>query len=63
MSLSTTSYELCKGALDGKELFAIDGSKNWRSTLGQPGGARKNAENRRKPRLHRQNRHTVRSCR
>ena len=29
--MSTTSYELCKGALDGKELFAIEDSKNWRS--------------------------------
>ena len=30
--MSTTSYELCKGALDGKDLFAIEGSENWRST-------------------------------
>ena len=28
MSMSTESDELCKGALDGKELFA----ENWRST-------------------------------
>ena len=32
MSMSTKSDELCKGALDGKELFTIEGSKNWRST-------------------------------
>ena len=25
-----------KGALDGEELFTIEGSKNWRSTPGQP---------------------------
>ena len=43
MSMSTKSDELCKGALDGKELFTIEGSKNWRSTQGQPGGARKMA--------------------
>ena len=30
--MSTESDELCKGALDGEELFAIEGSKNWRST-------------------------------
>ena len=46
---STPSYELCKGALGGKELFAIEGSKNWRSTPGQPGEARKMRKNRRKP--------------
>ena len=28
--------ELARGALDGKELFTIEGSKNWRSTPGQP---------------------------
>ena len=33
----------CKGALDNEELFVIEGSKNWRSTPGQTGGA-KNAE-------------------
>ena len=32
MSMSTKSYELCKGALKGEELFTIDGSENWRST-------------------------------
>ena len=32
MSMSTKSDELCKGALDNKELFTIEGSKNWRST-------------------------------
>ena len=32
MSMSTESDDLCKGALDGEELFAIEGSKNWRST-------------------------------
>ena len=32
MSMSTRSCELCKGALDGKELFALEGSENWRST-------------------------------
>ena len=25
-----------RGALDGEELFTIEGSKNWRSTPGQP---------------------------
>ena len=30
--MSTKSDELCKGSLDGKELFAIEGSENWRST-------------------------------
>ena len=29
-----------KGAIDGEELFTIEGSKNWRSTPGQRGGAR-----------------------
>ena len=32
MSMSTESDELCKGAFDGTELFAIEGSKKWRST-------------------------------
>ena len=27
MSMSTTSYELCKGELDGKELFIIEAPK------------------------------------
>ena len=31
----------CAGALDDEELFIIEGSENWRSTPGQPGGARK----------------------
>ena len=31
----------CAEALDDKELFIIEGSENWRSTPGQPGGARK----------------------
>ena len=38
MSMSTTSYELCNGALDGKELFIIEAPKTgvqlqttWRS--------------------------------
>ena len=31
----------CAGALDDKELFIIEGSENWRSTPGRPGGARK----------------------
>ena len=38
MSMLTESDELCKGALDGKELFTIEGSKTgaqlqttWRS--------------------------------
>ena len=46
MSLSTKSDELCKGAVDGKELFTIEGSKTgaqlqttWRSA--------KNAEKKR----------------
>ena len=30
-----------RGALDDEELFIVEGSKNWRSTPGQPGGARK----------------------
>ena len=30
-------------ALDHKELFVVEGSENWRSTPGQPGGARKMA--------------------
>ena len=37
-------------ALDGEELFTIEGSKNWRSTPGQPGGARKNGQKGQKPR-------------
>ena len=41
-----------KGALDDEELFIIEGSKNWPSTPGQPGGARKMRKNRKKP-LHR----------
>ena len=32
MSLSTKSDELCKGALNGEELFTIEGSQNWRLT-------------------------------
>ena len=32
MSISTMSDALCKGALDGEELFTIEGSENWRST-------------------------------
>ena len=39
--IDTTRKPIGKGALDGKELFAIEGSENWRSTPGQPGGARK----------------------
>ena len=31
----------CAGALDNEEFFIIEGSENWRSTPGQPGGARK----------------------
>ena len=43
--MSTSSEnEMCAGALDGKELFAIEGSEKWRSTPGEPGGARKKAE-------------------
>ena len=30
-----------RGALEDEELFIVEGSKNWRSTPGQPGGARK----------------------
>ena len=37
-----------RGALDDEELFIIEGSKNWRSTLGQPRGARKWRKMRRK---------------
>ena len=37
-----------RGALDNKELFIVEGSKNWRSTPGQPGGARKWRKMRRK---------------
>ena len=32
MSMSTESDYLCKGALDGEELFTIEDSENWRST-------------------------------
>ena len=31
----------CAGTLDGKELFTIEGSENWRSTSVRTGGARK----------------------
>ena len=34
-----------RGALDNEELFIVEGSKNWRSTPGQPGRARKMAQN------------------
>ena len=40
--------KLCKGAHDGKELFTTEGSKNWRSTPEQHGGARKMAKKGRK---------------
>ena len=43
--VDTTRKLIGKGALDGEELFTIEGSKNWRSTPGQPGGARKMAQN------------------
>ena len=32
MYVDTTRKLIGKGALDGKELFAIDGSENWCST-------------------------------
>ena len=41
MSMSTESDELCKGALNGEELFTIEGSKNWRSTPKGPKKAQK----------------------
>ena len=40
----TNAVLIGMGALDGKELFTIQGSENWRSTPGQPGGARKMAK-------------------
>ena len=39
------SHELARGVLDGEELFVVEGSKTWRSTPGQPGGARKMTQN------------------
>ena len=48
MYMSTKSYELCTGALDDEELFVIEGPENWRSTPGQPRGARKLWKNRKK---------------
>ena len=44
--IHVTTVLIGKGALDGKELFAIEGSKNWRSTPGQSGGARKMRQSR-----------------
>ena len=32
MLMSTQLYDLIVQALDGKELFTIEGSENWRST-------------------------------
>ena len=40
------------GALDDEELFIVEGSKNWRSTPAQPGGARKMPQMRRNPPPH-----------
>ena len=34
-----------RGALDDEELFIVEGSKNWRSTPGTTGGARKVTQN------------------
>ena len=48
--MSTSSEdEIAAGALDGKELFAIEGSEKWRSTPGEPRGARKKAKKAEKP--------------
>ena len=41
MCLFTNAVLIGMGALDGKELFAIEGSENWRSTPRQPGRTRK----------------------
>ena len=50
-----------RGALDDEELFIIEGPENWRSTPGQPGGARKMRKNREKP-LHRHHTLKERKC-
>ena len=44
--MSTNAVPIGMGALDDKELFVVEGSENWRSTPGQPGGARKMRKNR-----------------
>ena len=42
--MSTTSYELCKGAFDGKELFTIEGSEKLALNSGTTWRSAKNAE-------------------
>ena len=49
MCMITNAVPIGMGALDGKELFTIKGSEKLALNSGQPGGARKMRQSRRKP--------------